>query len=756
MKKKVFIPISVLVGALLLALVAAMTPFVAEPDVAYAQTPGDATLSDLTVLGQPPTTIAPPTGDITYSALSPTFDNDAADGLITEYEVRIPFVQTGVLVTPTAEETDQDDTADKIIRVNGTVVTSGEGHEVSLANRAGRTTDIRIVVQSSNRSNTETYTVKVYRERQARSDNNNLRSLSLSGVRLSPAFSASTIAYTARVQASEVTVSYALSDTGGAASAEITLPSGVGEDRKVALPETAVDADAGEGVTPITVTVTAEDGTTKAYNIEVYRIRDNPSINATLEGLVLTPTSSDDTADPAFKSDGNIALANDDFDARVNNDTEMVTVAATPDDAGAIYVIRPRDADGATPSVHDVALRAGDTTTITVTVTAEDPAATKTYVVKVYRERATPSDDNSLSALSLDTGTLFPAFGRSRTAYTVRVAPDVEVVNVTATPSDNKGGATVAIVVGGTDVGSEVMLGVAGATTIIMVTVTAEDESAGTPYTITVYRLRSLPSADASLSNITLDPAPTIGAYTFDTATKTYNVTVVEGTSTITVTPTANTGATYNIMPADSDDDTLAHEVALAAGMTTPITVMVTAEDGTSTDTYTINVYRQREDLSDDATLSALSLSDGMLSPAFMADRLEYKARVGSDVDKVTVSYTPTDNAGGVSVAVANVEEPVAEDAVCPTDDGDEVTLNSAGSETIISVCVTPEAGAGTANADLKRYMITVYRENLNLNTDATLLEFEIMDDNPAGDGAETWPLREDNRVNVDYRVAPF
>ena len=33
-----------------------------------------------------------------------------------------------------------------------------------------------------------------------------------------------------------------------------------------------------------------------------------------------------------------------------------------------------------------------------------------------------------------------------------------------------------------------------------------------------------------------------------------------------------------------------------------------------------------------------------------MSDRMDYNARVGSDVDKVTVSYTPTDNAGGVGV----------------------------------------------------------------------------------------------------------
>ena len=38
MKNKAFTPISALIGALLLTLVAAMTPFVAERNLAYAQT----------------------------------------------------------------------------------------------------------------------------------------------------------------------------------------------------------------------------------------------------------------------------------------------------------------------------------------------------------------------------------------------------------------------------------------------------------------------------------------------------------------------------------------------------------------------------------------------------------------------------------------------------------------------------------------------------------------------------------------------
>ena len=175
-------------------------------------------------------------------------------------------------------------------------------------------------------------------------------------------------------------------------------------------------------------------------------------------------------------------------------------------------------------------------------------------------------------------------------------------------------------------------------------------------------------------------------------------------------------GATVEISPASPVD--------LTAGMATTITITVTAEDGVTTDEYTVNVYRKRADESDDATLSALSLSDGTLSPDFMSDRMEYTARVGNDVDKVTVSYTPTDNAGSVTVNVSiTADDPTNG---CADDAGDEVDL-TAGSNTIISLCVTPEAGASPA-ANLEVYQITVYRMRSNPSPETDLTTFEITD----------------------------
>ena len=209
-----------------------------------------------------------------------------------------------------------------------------------------------------------------------------------------------------------------------------------------------------------------------------------------------------------------------------------------------------------------------------------------------------------------------------------------------------------------------------------------------------------------------------------------YNATALTGTGSVTVTATATaevTGATVDIDPASPVD--------LTAGMTTTITITVTAEDGATTSEYMVNVYRQREELSEDATLSALIVSGRALSPAFMSDRMDYNARVGSDVDKVTISYTPTDNAGGVGVAVSATQSNEAlTDCVggnittCDVD-GMEVTLDGSGSGTIISVEVTSEAGGDNTET----YMITVYRERRNLEPEARLSDFSITDANPVG-----------------------
>ena len=750
-KKKAFIPMSVLIGALLLALVATMTPFVAEPDVAHAQAlSADATLSDLTVVGGP--------SDSAVVALAPSFD-----AATEKYTVRIGFNDSGVTVTPTAvsgNAGNPDASRNSIIRVNGKMVTSGEGEVVDLGRRAGMTTDITIHVTAPQRSATKTYTVKVYRERQTKSTNANLASLGLSGVSLSPAFTPGTTSYKARVQAATVTLSRQnLSDTGGGASivdigaAYKTGDSGTatpGYDsasKKVTLGDEATS-------TVITVRVTPEsvlpaDATScdiagvQCYTIEVYRIRANRETDATLAlssdspaGLTISTIPAAGFVSPSAAGDvydTTTAAVKTSSKLRVNNDTTHVTVAANAADPGATYVISPSDAragmgDGLTG--HQVALRVGAETTITITVTAEDTARIQTYTVKVYRERATKSQDNNLNSLSLSVGTLTPVFDRDKIGYTAQVAHDVDKVTVSYAASDTAGGSSVVVAsTADTDgvTNNEVDLAAAGTASSITVTVTPEcgaasstpgEECAGPKiYTITLYRLRELPSANASLAGLGLptgvNPTPA-----FIATTKMYKASVANNVASITVNPTAvdaALGATVVTTPKGGVS------VDLTAGMETLITITVTAEDRTTTDTYMVYVYRQRATLSEDATLSALSLSAGMLSPAFMSDTMGYKARVASSVSEVTVSATANDNAGGVSIARATSTD----NAICEATDTAVTTaaipLGGEGTNTNICVNVTAEDGS-----TIKRYLVQVYRLRINPSADDGLTAFTI------------------------------
>ena len=138
------------------------------------------------------------------------------------------------------------------------------------------------------------------------------------------------------------------------------------------------------------------------------------------------------------------------------------------------------------------------------------------------------------------------------------------------------------------------------------------------------------PATDAtlsalSLSGITLTP-------TFAAAATTYTATVDYAVEETDVTPTTNhAGAGYVIKLGGVID--AAGSLGLAEGDNV-ITVEVTAEDGATTQTYTVTVTRQAPGIklggvidATDATLSALSLSGITLTPTFAAAATTYRRR---------------------------------------------------------------------------------------------------------------------------------
>ena len=349
------------------------------------------------------------------------------------------------------------------------------------------------------------------------------------------------------------------------------------------------------GDTAVAVTVTAEDGTTtQAYTIVVTR-PPAPSTDATLSALRISAG----TLTPAF------ATGTTSYTGAVASTVTSITVTATATDSAA--TVRGI-------GVH--ALSVGDTA-VAVTVTAEDGTTTQAYTIVVTRPPA-PSTDATLSALRISAGTLTPAFATGTTSYTGAVASTVTSITVTATATDSA--ATVrGIGVHALSVGD----------TAVAVTVTAEDGTTTQAYTIVVTRPPA-PSTDATLSALRISAGTLTPA--FATGTTSYTGAVASTVTSITVTATAtDSAATVRGIGVH----------ALSVG-DTAVAVTVTAEDGTTTQAYTIVVTRPPAP-STDATLSALRISAGTLTPAFATGTTSYTGAVASTVTTVTVAATTTD-----------------------------------------------------------------------------------------------------------------
>ena len=261
----------------------------------------------------------------------------------------------------------------------------------------------------------------------------------------------------------------------------------------------------------------------------------------------------------------------------------------------------------------------GDTTkTVTVATLQETvPEGAETFTVTLSNaSNATIADaeatgtiaanDAVLTALALSGVTLVPAFESATTEYEASVASTVENTMVTATP--DPAGTAVVIKLGGTvDDDGTVDLAV-GANVI-----TVEVATGGT-YTVTVTKAAAVVSNDATLSALavtygsantpaTLRPAVSANPLRtgFAAATTEYRAAVEHSVEQVTVTPTASAAsATIEYLDGSgaalSDADTVAtgHQVALAVGLTT---FKVKVTDGTATETYTVIMERDSDQL---------------------------------------------------------------------------------------------------------------------------------------------------------------
>lgn len=189
-------------------------------------------------------------------------------------------------------------------------------------------------------------------------------------------------------------------------------------------------------------------------------------------------------------------------------------------------------------------------------------------------------NDASLASLSVTGFDLEPSFNSSVTEYAARVPNSADNVTVSAAVSDGSASLTVN---GGSDPSVPLVIG----ENTIRILVTAEDDTTTRIYTIIVTRAAS---DNADLSRLQL--ADTRMVPYFDSGISDYLATVEFSTAYTQVEAwTSDTNATITVNGSAVASGLSSDPIALLEGSNT-ILVRVTAEDGASTQTYTVTVVR--------------------------------------------------------------------------------------------------------------------------------------------------------------------
>jgi len=400
-------------------------------------------------------------------------------------------------------------------------------------------------------------------------------------------------------------------------------------------------------VNTILVVVVAGDGvTTLTYTITVTRINND----ASLSGLVLSSGAMDQAFAPGTFNY-----------TQTTNDTSLTATPTAADSNASITVNGAAVTSGSASQVIALALGIN---TVTVVVTATDGVGTQTYTVLVTRH----SSEANLSGLVLSSGALDQSFSPDSFNYTQTT--DATSLTVIPTVVDNGASVTVNGAATTSGAASSAIALTPGSNTITVV-VTAEDGTTTQTYTIAVTRLNN----DAGLLVLNLSSGAMDQAF----ASGTLNYTQTTNVISLTVTPTAiDSNASITVNGSTVTSGAASSAIALALGANT-ITVVVTADDGVTTQTYTIAVTR----LNNVATLSSLILSSGALDQVFSSSTFSYTQT--TDATSLTVTPTVTDNNSSVTVNGSAVTSGSASQAIALV-----TGVNT------INVAVTAEDGATT------------------------------------------------------------
>lgn len=362
-----------------------------------------------------------------------------------------------------------------------------------------------------------------------------------------------------------------------------------------------------EGV--VTVRVTAPDGKTrKTFTINVYQ---NKSSDNTLSDIKVNGTTI-------------VGFSPDKTDYQYTYEGSKPTVTYTLNDATATATQTERSGS------------------VIITVTAQN-GDKKKYTIVLKEQVVEKSDYAYLEAIYIN-GVAVPDFVSTTLSYNFTLTPWAKP-SPSAITYDAKDGVTVATPTVSWNNNTKIFKAT--------LKVTAEDGVTKNTYTIIFVEGSSSDlSNDATLKTITINGA---ALSNFNANTTSYTYTLPAGTTQV---PTV--AATTNHSAAKA-------AVTQATSVSGKATIVVTAEDGTTKKTYTIQFQLEADNRSNDATLSDLTL-DGNTIDNFKAATYEYSYTIpyGGAIPQVgaktnhsaaTVQITQAQNANGKAIVVVTAED---------------------------------------------------------------------------------------------------
>ncbi len=440
-----------------------------------------------------------------------------------------------------------------------------------------------------------------------------------------------------------------------------------------------------------------------AIGFETYGCSDSASISeATVEVPLSSLTVTPGSLQPVFSSNTTT------YTVDAPTGAATVTVVATPKDSSTLVTI-----DGSITTQRSISLGPPGSVKIVPIVLESQNGLTSTYTVTVTRLL---SSDNNLSALSVRvnnaTQPLVPGFDANTLNYTVDVQTNVTSVTVTATKSDPNAAMLIGstTVPAGTNPGQvPITLGSPGTITPVTIDVTAPNGSKKT-YTLSIKRLAGdtnltalVVTANSVVHPVDLNSPP---PYTVNVAT---NVTTVDVSATKSD-PNAVMAIGSVTVPAGTASGSATNLPLGAPDSDTPISILVTAQNGIDSKTYTVTIHRAG---SDDSNLSALIVTENSLAhPIDLNTPPPYILNVATNVTTVDVSATKSDP--NAVMAIGSVTIP----AGTASGSASNLPLGGPGSDTPISILVTAQNGI-----DSKTYTVTIHRA---ASDDSNLLALSV------------------------------